>query len=77
MLHQLCPDVEFVAAHPMTGREVSGGKNSSDKMFVVANYIVTPTNKNTPEAIQACLKLGRLLGFTNVTMLSPEKHDEK
>lgn len=26
MLHQLCPDVEFVAAHPMTGREVSGGK---------------------------------------------------
>lgn len=72
----LRPDVEFVAAHPMAGREVSGVENSSDKMFVGANYIVTPTDKNTPEAIQTCLELGRLLGFSNVTTLSPEKHDE-
>lgn len=69
-------DVEFVAAHPMAGREVSGVENSSDKMFVGANYIVTPTDKNTPEAIQTCLELGRLLGFSNVATLSPEKHDE-
>lgn len=72
----LRPDVEFVAAHPMAGREVSGVENSSDKMFVGANYIVTPTEKNTPEAVQTCLELGRLLGFSNVTTLSPEKHDE-
>ncbi len=72
----LRPDVEFIAAHPMAGREVSGVENSSDKMFVGANYIVTPTDKNTPEAIQTCLELGRLLGFSNVTTLSPEKHDE-
>ena len=72
----LRPDVEFIAAHPMAGREVSGVENSSDKMFVGANYIVTPTDKNTPEAVQTCLELGRLLGFSNVTTLSPEKHDE-
>ncbi len=69
-------DVEFIAAHPMAGREVSGVENSTDKIFAGANYIVTPTDKNTPEAINTCLELGRLLGFSNVTTLSPEDHDE-
>ena len=69
-------DVEFIAAHPMAGREVSGVENSTDKLFAGANYIVTPTTKNTPEAINTCLELGRLLGFSNVTTLSPEEHDE-
>ena len=69
-------DVEFIAAHPMAGREVSGVENSTDKMFIGANYIVTPTAKNTPEAVQTCMELGRLLGFSNVTTLSPEEHDE-
>lgn len=72
----LRPDVEFIAAHPMAGLEVSGVENSTDKMFIGANYIVTPTEKNTPQAIQACMELGRLLGFANVTTLSPEEHDE-
>lgn len=69
-------DVEFVAAHPMAGREVSGVENSTDKMFIGANYIVTPTEKNTPEAVQTCIELGRILGFSNVTTLTPEEHDE-
>ena len=72
----LRPNLEFIAAHPMAGREVSGVENSTDKMFVGANYIVTPTEKNTQGAIQTCLELGRLLGFSNVTTLSPEEHDE-
>jgi prephenate dehydrogenase len=69
-------DVEFIAAHPMAGREVSGVENSTDKLFFGANYIVTPTSKNTQEAIQTCMELGRLLGFSNVTTLTPEEHDE-
>jgi prephenate dehydrogenase len=74
--NMLRPDVEFVAAHPMAGREVSGVENSTDRMFIGANYIVTPTEKNTPAAIETCIELGRLLGFSNVTTLSPEEHDE-
>ena len=72
----LRPDVEFIPAHPMAGREVSGVENSTDRMFFGANYIVTPTEKNTPDAIETCMELGRLLGFSNVTTLSPEEHDE-
>lgn len=72
----LRPDVEFIAAHPMAGREVSGVENSTEKMFVGANYIVTPTEKNTQRAIDTCVELGRLLGFANVAILAPEEHDE-
>lgn len=72
----LRPDVEFIAAHPMAGREVSGVENSTEKMFAGANYIVTPTEKNTPDAIRTCMELGRLLGFSSVSTLSPEEHDE-
>jgi prephenate dehydrogenase len=74
--NMLRDDLEFIAAHPMAGKETSGVENSSEKMFFGANYIVTPTEKNTPEAINTCLELGRLLGFSSVTTLSPEQHDE-
>ncbi len=72
----LRPDVEFIAAHPMAGKEVYGVRNSDPKIFHGANYIVTPTEKNTGSAIEDCLELGRLMGFNHVSVLSPEKHDE-
>ena len=72
----LRPDVEFIAAHPMAGRELSGVENSTEKMFVDANYIVTPTEKNTAEGIHTCMEIGKLLGFSNVATLTPEEHDE-
>lgn len=71
----LRPDVEFVAAHPMAGRERSGVLFSDDAVFRGANYIVTPTEKNTPEAIGTCRELGWLLGFSSVCELTPEEHD--
>ena len=39
----LRPDVEFISAHPMAGKEVSGVKNSDPSIFKGANYIVVPT----------------------------------
>ena len=72
----LRPDVEFIAAHPMAGRETLGVRNADDSIFRGANYIVTPTEKNTTQAIEACEELGRVLGFARVSRLTPEKHDE-
>ena len=69
-------DVEYISAHPMAGREVLGVRNSDDSIFRVANYIVVPTEKNTPEAIETCKSLGRVMGFARITELTPEKHDE-
>lgn len=72
----LRPDVEFIAAHPMAGRESSGVEYSDDGVFKGANFIVTPTDKNTPEAIAICKRLGEVLGFARISELSPEEHDE-
>ena len=72
----LRPDVEFIAAHPMAGREVYGVENSDDRIFHEANFIVTPTARNTQAAIDWCRSLGQILGFRKVSVLSPEEHDE-
>lgn len=69
-------DVEFIAAHPMAGRERSGVEYSDDRVFLGANFIITPTSKNTPQAIAVCRRLGELLGFARITELTPEAHDE-
>jgi prephenate dehydrogenase len=72
----LRPDVEFVSAHPMAGREVYGVQNSAGVNVSEANYIVTPTSKNTPEGIEAIKRLGEEIGFAKISVLSPEEHDE-
>lgn len=69
-------DIEFIAAHPMAGRERSGVEFSDPKVFIGANYIVTPTEKNTREAIDICKRLGEELGFAKISELSPREHDE-
>ena len=72
----LSDDVEFISAHPMAGREVYGVQNSDDRIFEGANYIVVPTDKNTPQAIELCKDLGKMLGFARISELSPEEHDQ-
>ena len=69
-------DLEYIAAHPMAGRERSGVQYANTEMFRDANYIVTPTEKNTAEAIAFAEELGRELGFRTITTLTPERHDE-
>ena len=68
--------VEFISAHPMAGREVSGVENSDDGIFRDANYIVVPTARNSDGAIELCKDLGYAMGFSNISVLSPEEHDE-
>ena len=69
-------DVEFIAAHPMAGKESSGVENSDDSIFKPANYIVVPTEKNTEEAVRLCKQLGAVLGFKDISELPVKDHDE-
>ncbi len=69
-------DVEFISAHPMAGRERSGVEYSDPGVFRGANYIITPTDKNTEGAIKLCHRLGEELGFAKISVLSPEEHDK-
>ncbi len=74
--NMLPPMVEFISAHPMAGREVYGVENSDESIFYGANYIVVPTKRNTEEGIEACKRIGEILGFGRISELSPEAHDE-
>ena len=76
-IQDLIPEgAEFIAAHPMAGRECLGVQNATDEIFKKANYLVVPTEKNTEEAIVLCEDLGRELGFARISRISVDKHDE-
>ena len=72
----LRPDLEFIASHPMAGREVSGVANSDASIFQGANFLITPTERNSDAAIDWCEGLGRLLGCRQISVVTPEEHDE-
>lgn len=69
-------DVEYCSSHPMAGKEVSGVKFADDAIFHVANFIILPTEKNTQEAIDTLRQFASILGFSNISQLSVEQHDE-
>ena len=56
-------DNEFIASPPMAGRETIGVRNSDEKIFRGANFIITPTEKNTQPAIDAVHELAEMIGF--------------
>lgn len=69
-------DIEFIGSHPMAGRESSGIENADSSIFKKANFIITPTEKNSQRAIDICRQLGEILGFSTISELSIEEHDK-
>ena len=75
-VQQMLPEgVEFIASHPMAGRETSSVERAAEVNFAPANFIVTPTEKNTPEAIQWARELAEVLGFKHICTLTVQEHD--
>lgn len=68
-------DLELISIHPMCGRESRGINFAQADIFDNANYIIVPTNKNTPTAIEAAKQLGKDLRVKNISILSCEEHD--
>lgn len=66
---------EYISAHPMAGKEVSGVANADGNIFRGANYIIVPTERNTPEGIATCRALAETLGFGSIHELDVESHD--
>ena len=68
-------DVEFIACHPMAGREFKGIQYADPHLFEVANYIIVPTDKNSERGIEVANDIAKILKFHNVATLSAEEHD--
>ena len=72
----MCPEgVEFIASHPMAGRETSSVEHAAEVSFAPANFIITPTDKNTQAGIDWCRELAEELGFKRISILTPAEHD--
>ncbi len=67
---------EFIASHPMAGKEVSGVEYSDPSIFKNANFIITPTDENTFKAIETIRNIAKILNFKTVSTLSVDEHDE-
>ena len=68
-------DVEFIACHPMAGREYKGIQYSDETRFTSANFIIVPTASNTQAAIDTARQLAQILHFRSITTLTAEEHD--
>lgn len=72
----LRPDAEFIASHPMAGKEVSGVEHADCAIFKPANFIIVPTEKNTPRGLAFARGLAETLGFAHITQLTCAEHDK-
>lgn len=71
----LDPQIEFIACHPMAGREFKGITYADCNQFETSNFIIVPTEKNTERAINTAYDIARVLKFKTVSELNPEDHD--
>lgn len=69
-------DIEFIACHPMAGKEYKGIRFADASKFETANFIIVPTDKNSKESIDTAYQLAEILGFTRISKLSAEEHDK-
>ena len=73
----LLPDhTDFVFGHPMAGRENRGLKFSSREVFIGANYLITPTPRNKEKNIDFLKNFVKELEFGNISVITPDFHDE-
>lgn len=67
--------MEFISGHPMAGRQSSGFGMSDAAIFHGANYIIVPTEQNTPGAIAWLEGFAKALGCKNTVQVNPTEHD--
>lgn len=71
----LSADMDFVAGHPMAGREGRGFSQSAAEIFDGANYIVVPRPGNHQDNINWLKKFAQTLGCKRVVEVSRQQHD--
>ncbi len=69
-------DIEFIACHPMAGKEYKGILYADADKFHNANFIIVPTEKNSNRVIEFAHDLAEILEFSTIAELSAEEHDQ-
>ena len=67
---------DFVGGHPMAGTQFSGIKNSKDTLFHNACFVLVPKPSEDVYVLSNARELVISLGFSRVSVMTPERHDE-
>lgn len=66
----------FVGGHPMAGTQYSGIKYSKDTMFHNACFVLVPRHFEDVEVISKAREMVLSVGFSRVSVMTPQRHDE-
>lgn len=66
----------FIGGHPMAGLHRSGLKYATPDLYEGASMILTPEDTQDIAQLESVTALFRAMGFTSVTVTTPEEHDE-
>lgn len=67
----------FIGGHPMAGTQYSGIKYAKDTLFHNACFVLTPEKGESIEKVSNARDLIIEIGFSRVTVMTPEQHDER
>ncbi len=70
-------DFSFIGGHPMAGTQFSGIKYAKNTMFHNASFVLTPKTGEAIETVSNARDLIIEIGFSRVTVMSPEEHDRR
>lgn len=66
--------VEAIGGHPLCGREVSGARNADAGLFQDRLFVLVPTGKTSPRALDLAIQLVRSIGARPM-LLDAATHD--
>lgn len=66
----------FVGGHPMAGTQYSGIKYAKDTMFHNACFVLVPKHFEDVEVINKARELVLSVGFSRVSVMTSDRHDE-
>lgn len=76
-VNSFIPDhLDFIGGHPMAGKEHKGFNHASKDIFIGANYILTPLEKNKSQNICILESIITQIGFKNIVKIDPGLHDQ-
>lgn len=67
----------FIGGHPMAGTQYSGIKYAKSTLFHNASFVLTPKKGEAIETVSNARDLIIEIGFSRVTIMTPEEHDER
>lgn len=65
----------YVGTHPMAGKETSGIRSASEKLFCGANFIITRCEQTNPAALRSVRALAHDMGVGRIIECDAARHD--